>query len=174
MEFRSLLSSERDWASIEESFHGAMEEGAPFSDVQYLDLKSASDVRVRVQLLCARFVDCAGEYRILCGFTELHADPAHGNADGADDVIGQCGPAARRQTSPRRMHLTRSQSRSRSSGSSSSSSISRGRIGERRRSAVEGSGSQPSGHVLHCIRPEEYAFEIEVDDFRICWASRAL
>jgi len=167
MEFSSLLSSEGDWASVEEYFHKAMKQGAPLTDALYVDLRSASNIRVRVQLLSARFVDCAGENRILCGFTELHADPGLGNTDGAEDVIGQCGPAARRQTSPRRMHsTTRSQSGSSSSGSSS------GRIGERRRSAGKGSGSHSGRHLQDGSRQEECAFEIEVDDFRICWASR--
>jgi len=166
--FCSLLSSERDWASIERSFDEAVKQGGSFGEAQYVDLKSASNNKVRVQLLSARFVDCAGEHRILCGFTELHSDPGHADADGADDVMGQSCPGAAHSSSPRRVHsATRSQS-----GSSSSSSSSSSRVGRRRRRDGEGSGSRSAGRWLEGVGREDCALDIEVAALRICWASR--
>jgi len=145
-DFRDVIASEDERASFKAFVDQGIREG--FSDALYLDLKCASSMRVRMQLLCARFADVLGQPRVLCGLTELQADGPRARERGAADWAGPL--AAPGRAEPRRKRATSEGGASSDTGGSSAS----------------GSGSQDE--------LESLVVEVKLDeDLSILRASRA-
>jgi len=143
-DFRTFIASEEDRAIFEEFIDHGLREG--FGDAVYLDLKGASSMRVRMQVLCALFTDVLGRTRILCGLSELQPDRQNADAHGAEDGLGPLVPErpAEREEQQLRRHRSRLRngigSGSGSSGSGSDSDSSRSSFGDSSSSQREGSG----------------------------------
>jgi len=129
-DFRTFIASEEDRAMFEEFIDHGVREG--FGDAVYLDLKGASSMRVRMQVLCALFTDVLGRTRILCGLSELQPDRQNADTHDAEDVFGPLVPCRR--------HRSRRRRASSSSSSGSGSDSSRSSFGDSSSSQREGSG----------------------------------
>jgi len=87
-QFRSIIASAESCADFDDAVQKCAEDDPGAGSPIYIDLQATSASTVRVQLVCAAFMDVSGKRRLLCGANEVHK----GNGGGAEGAAENSRP----------------------------------------------------------------------------------